>query len=259
MIAPDHAALRRPPRRSGRRRRRRRCRNRGPSRRPAPSGRRDSPPRSDRDDGWGSGCRPRCRADDARRAASPRASPAPARPRRCPRPSRSGTRRRRSPAAAARRSGRSPPRRGRCPRRCSQSPASAIRPRLLDVGAVKGAADQHHLEAVIIGRIVAAGDHHARRPRPARLRHNRASASARARPARHRRRSRSGPLTSASSSAGELSRPSRPTATLRPAAPPHQRADPAPHGIGVVRAQRRRRRSRECHIREARSGGKCGS
>ena len=97
---------------------------------------------------------------------------------------------------------------------------------------------EHHLEAVIIGRIVAAGDHDAAVDRRARPRHNRASASARARSGPRRRRSRVRPRTSAASSTGELSRPSRPTATRLPPAAPNQGPEAAADRIGVVRPER---------------------
>ena len=53
------------------------------------------------------------------------------------------------------------PRRGPCPRPSSQSPAAAIAAELLDVARRRRRCAEHHLEAVIIGRIVAAGDHDA--------------------------------------------------------------------------------------------------
>ena len=88
-------------------------------------------------------------------------------------------------------------------------------PELLDVRAEEGAAAEHHLEAVIVGRIVAAGDHDA-------AVHVELGLGI----IEHRRRPEADPddvdaalgeaATSAASSTGELSRPSRPTATLVP-------------------------------------------
>ena len=43
----------------------------------------------------------------------------------------------------------------------SQSPVGRALAELLDVLAEEGAVLQHHLEAVVIGRVVAAGDHDA--------------------------------------------------------------------------------------------------
>ena len=115
---------------------------------------------------------------------------------------------------------------------------------------------KHHLEAVIVGRIVAAGDHdaavhvelglgiieHRRRPEADADDVDAAFGQAR------------GPAPPPCT--GELARPSRPTATLRAAAAPDQGAEAAPDRIGVVLAQRLRRRSRECHIRAGEVGWK---
>ena len=94
--------------------------------------------------------------------------------------------------------------------------ASMRRRRRLDVVAVDRAAGEHHLEAVVVLRVVAAGDLDAARcsrARRASPRRSRASASSPRRGRRRRARSRPGRGSAPRRAPGRRCRPSRPTAT----------------------------------------------
>ena len=124
--------------------------------------------------------------------------------------------------------------------------------------AVKGRVPHHHLEAVVVGWVVAARDHHATIN----------AVHGRFRPVQHRRGTEADIDHVAAGRVQPLGQRGRQFGRRQaaviadrhgaPAASPHHGGETPADRVGVVSVRACRRRSPECRIRAARWGGSCG-